>query len=230
MTTSLKLKLIAPVLALLVSAGCNEGEFAGSSGSGSKRLTGDAKGAPNGGEDGDSGDGTDSGMKDLNGDGIPDRDDNNNGIADEDEAITNKPDDSLDDGDGTLSGKLYHNLELTQRHEDERHQIKIETVFDGKVVKETTLSAPGRGKSLTFPDACRTQGKTCLRISLIGKVTEIPGKTSCAKATISGDKKSATVIADVDGATLFGSCLGGGTDEEHLITCPNSTELQVTGC
>jgi hypothetical protein len=231
MATSIQLKLLAPLIALLVTTGCNEGGFSGSSGTGSKRLTGDAKGSPNGATDDDgNGDDDGSGMKDLDGDGVPDRDDNNNGIPDEDEGVTNAPEDSLEDGDGTLSSKLYHALELQQRQEDEKHQIQIDTVVDGKVIKTTTLSAPGKGKSLTFPDACRNQGKTCLRISLIGKVTETPGKTQCAKATVSSDKKSATVIADVDGATLFGSCLGGGTDEEHLITCPNSTELQVTGC
>ena len=70
MATTMQLKLLAPMLALLVTTGCNEGGFSGSSDTGSKRLTGDAKGSPNGGEDNTDDD--DSGMKDLDGDGVPD--------------------------------------------------------------------------------------------------------------------------------------------------------------
>jgi len=227
------IKLFSSLIGLAlvtVLPACNDGEFAGGSGA-AKRLTGgenaNGKGIKDGKDPNDL-DGDGIAERDLDGDGIPDIDRNNNGIPDSKEGTTNDPD-SLEDGDGSTSSSLYHDLELMQNEEDEKHSIKIETIVDGKTIRTTEHKAPGKGKSIKFEKACRNQGKTCLKVTMIGKVTETVGQTKCAKMK-SSSGKSAVVIADVDGVTLIGSCLGGGSDEEHTLTCPNSESLAVTGC
>lgn len=195
----------------------------------------DADGADNGASDtdGDSdGDGNDS---DGDADGGMDSDDDSgddDGVGDDDDSIDpDKNPGDLAESDDETKAKYLHDATINRTKEDESFRLQVDTLIGGEVVQTNTLSFGDKGQAKgggVIKNACRNKKNTCLKLTFIGKETQIVGSSSCTKV-LSNTGTTAKIFADTNGEGIFGSCLE-GDDEEVVITCPDSKSLKVANC
>jgi hypothetical protein len=186
--------------------------------------------------------GTGTGGPDSDGDGVPDAlepgDSNADGIPDAQQPLVNGSGDAngdgipdvpgLEEGDGTQTNDLFEDGTITYTDHDDDHTLTITRLkaampdgspFINKVDDDVN--------AITLTKACRTNKPTCFQIKVNGKVEQVLGRDSCIMVE-SQDMNSITINVDADGAALIGSCVGPGSDERFVITCPHGIEPQ--GC
>jgi hypothetical protein len=240
------LVIASAALAMILSASaCNSSDFAGGNGKGGLSLDGkDGKGGKGKDDANDDGnDGTTSGAPEggtaegLEGneaggkDGIEGGDDN----GDDGDGVEGN-DDSADDGgepeaggdDGEVTKKTRSDLKITQTREDDKHQIKVDLLIKGKVSKSQQVPSPGKGKDVILKEMCRVGLSTCLKVTFIGKLTQVAGAASCV-FTSPMDEKSVKIDVDTNGAGFLGSCKP-DEDETLIFSCDEAKSLKVQGC
>jgi hypothetical protein len=238
------LVIASAALAMILSASaCNSNDFAGGSGSrGSLAL--DGKGGKGGKDDandegngtaegkgtaeGESPEGKDPGGKEGDGiEGDEDSGDDTQGVESDDSKTEAGETDIGDDG-AEVTKKTKSDLKIMQTREDDKHQIKVDLMVKGKVSKTQTIPSPGKNKEAILKDMCRVGLSTCLKVTFIGKITQVAGAASCV-FTSPQDEKSVQIDVDVNGSGFLGSCQP-GEDETFLFSCDESKSLKVQGC
>lgn len=240
--------IASAALAMILSvSACNSSDFSGSSGKRGLSLDGkDGKGGTTGGKDDGNDDGATSGSPEggsaeglegsesggkegaegLEGD-EDNGDDDDDGVEGDDSKSEAGESEAGDDG-GEVTKKTRADLKIKQTREDDKHQIKVDLLIKGKVSKSETIPSPGKGKEALVKDMCRVGLTTCLKVTFIGKLTQVAGAASCV-FTAPQDEKSVKIDVDTGGAGFLGSCKP-DEDETHYFSCDESKSLKVQGC
>lgn len=223
----------------MLTVACTGGDFAGVSGKGAnlKKSSSDAAdggpeadAGPDSGNDTDGGpdSGHDSGHGDVDGNDYEGGDDSVDG--DDSEGDPAEPDDLATSDDETKK-KFLHDATIHRSKADNKFDLLVETMVKGKAVQTNTLHFKSNGQAQegeVIHLACRNNKSTCLKITFVGKITQILGGSACTKV-LSNSGKDASIFADTDGEGIIGSCLS-GDDEQVEISCPDSTKLKVEAC
>jgi hypothetical protein len=233
------LVIASAALAMILSASaCNSSDFAGGSGKGGLSL--DGKGGKGGKDDGNDGttsgapeagtaeglEGSEAGGKEA-GEGDEDNGDDDDGIEGDDDTPEGGEPEAGDDG-GEVTKKTRSDLKIAQTREDDKHQIKVDLLIKGKVSKSQQVPSPGKGKDVILKEMCRVGLSTCLKVTFIGKLTQVAGAASCV-FTSPMDEKSVKIDVDTNGAGFLGSCKP-DEDETLIFSCDEAKSLKVQGC
>lgn len=231
-------------LAIMMSgSACNNADFA--SGNTKRDGIGLKEGRPgtdaNDGVDTDGGndtDGKDSDGNDADSDGGNDSGDgkddglegSDNADGDDDGIEGNDTGDNDDIGgdSGETSKKTRSDLKIVQTREDDKHRVKVELLIKGKVSKMEEIASPGKGKEAIMKDMCRKGLDTCVRVTFIGKLTQVAGGAQCVFSSPVG-ATSVKLDVDTNGAGFLGSCKP-DEDETYTFSCDEAKSLKVQGC
>lgn len=169
----------------------------------------------------DSGDGNDNGIE-----GSDSGDSDGDGIDGSDSGDSDGGDIGTDSGETTK--KTRSDLKIVQTREDDKHRVKVELLIKGKVSKFEEVASPGKGKTITMKDMCRKGLETCVRVTFIGKLTQVAGGAQCV-FTSPISATSVKLDVDVNGAGFLGTCKP-DEDETYNFSCDESKSLKVQGC